>query len=476
MHSVTLRTPNDFATWRSSARTLLANDVPPEDIAWSVESEGGQLFDNTPATPLDEHATVRVPRAFLGLASEVVMHRDPHRFALLYRLLWRLRGEPRLLEVAVDADVSAARAMAKAIHRDIHKLHAFVRFREVTDDGDRGYLAWFEPTHHIVEAATPFFVRRFPNTCWAILTPEVCAYWDRQTLTFGPGAQRSDVPREDATETLWLSYYSSIFNPARLKVAAMRGHMPQRYWKNLPESALIPGLIDGAHERAAAMLDAAPTTPARTIRKRAATRAPSIDVDAHDLNALSDAASHCRNCPLWKDATQTVFGEGTDDARVMLVGEQPGDQEDLAGKPFVGPAGRLLDRALAEVGLDRKQLYVTNAVKHFKFGLRGKRRIHKTPAQQEVLACHPWLEREIAVVEPKLIVALGGTAARAVFGRVTPIEKNRGRIIEGENGAPDVLVTVHPSYLLRVPDEDKDAAYERFVQDLRLARHLVIPE
>jgi uracil-DNA glycosylase family protein len=163
-----------------------------------------------------------------------------------------------------------------------------------------------------------------------------------------------------------------------------------------------------------------------------------------------------------------VFGEGPARAAVVLVGEQPGDREDLAGRPFVGPAGRLLDRALADAGLDRKKLYVTNAVKHFKNEPRGKRRIHKKPSEAEIDACHPWLEDELALVAPRLIVTLGATAARSVLGRPTPIERNRGRTIE-RPGAPPVLVTVHPSMLLRMPGEYRATAYRRFVNDLRKA-------
>ena len=195
--------------------------------------------------------------------------------------------------------------------------------------------------------------------------------------------------------------------------------------------------------------------------------------NVHDsLAEVREQAAHCRDCPLWKNATQTVFGAGPASARVVLVGEQPGDQEDLAGKPFVGPAGRLLDRALLDAAIDRKATYVTNAVKHFKFEPRGKRRIHKKPSELEIGACHQWLERELALVRPALVVALGATAARAVFGRTTAIGKNRGRILAGDQAKhpvdADLLVTVHPSFLLRVPDEDRDEAYASFVADLKL--------
>jgi uracil-DNA glycosylase family protein len=207
-------------------------------------------------------------------------------------------------------------------------------------------------------------------------------------------------------------------------------------------------------------------TVARVDARTKVQRRPASE-KADSLAVIRRRARRCRDCPLWKDATQTVFGEGNERARVMFVGEQPGDREDLAGRPFVGPAGHILDRALHELGVERSSIYVTNAVKHFKFLLRGKRRLHKKPGDVEIAACHQWLERELEIVQPRLIVALGATAARAVFGRTTPIEKNRQRILK--HAAIDVLVTVHPSYLLRVPPEDRSAAYAGFVADLRHA-------
>jgi DNA polymerase len=189
------------------------------------------------------------------------------------------------------------------------------------------------------------------------------------------------------------------------------------------------------------------------------------------LAALATGVQACRRCDLWRGATRGVPGEGAVHARLMLVGEQPGDMEDLAGRPFVGPAGQLLDRALADAGIDRGETFVTNAVKHFKYELRGKRRLHKTPDAGEITACRWWLESERRLVRPRAIVALGGSAALAVFGKTMPIMKSRGRAIPLEGEAPDArcvgVVTVHPSYLLRVPDaEAKAAAFRDFVSDL----------
>jgi DNA polymerase len=203
------------------------------------------------------------------------------------------------------------------------------------------------------------------------------------------------------------------------------------------------------------------------------TMQPAVRTPAPEsLAALRAEAAHCCACHLWKDATQTVFGEGPSHAPIMLVGEQPGDKEDLAGKPFVGPAGQVLDRALKEAGIDRDKVYVTNAVKHFKFVPRGKFRLHQKPTTPEIRACRPWYERELAAIKPALVVAMGATAAQSVFGKITPIGKNRGHLIDLEEAGNETkaLVTVHPSYLLRLPDEESKAReYANFVKDMKIA-------
>jgi DNA polymerase len=190
----------------------------------------------------------------------------------------------------------------------------------------------------------------------------------------------------------------------------------------------------------------------------------------NSVTGLRQAAKSCRDCPLWANATQTVFGEGDPHARVMLVGEQPGDQEDLQGHPFIGPAGQLLDRALEEAGVDRRTVYVTNAVKHFKWEPRGKRRLHKTPAQREIDACHQWLEGEIRAVKPQVIVALGATAAKAILGKDFRVTKQRGKFMSSAL-APFVFATLHPSAILRAPDEKSRAeGFRQLVTDCALIR------
>jgi DNA polymerase len=195
--------------------------------------------------------------------------------------------------------------------------------------------------------------------------------------------------------------------------------------------------------------------------------------DIRTLSALREAEAACTRCPLYRDATQVVPGEGRAHARIMLVGEQPGDQEDWQGRPFVGPAGRILDRAIADAGIDRKQVFVTNAVKHFKFEPRGKRRLHKRPSASEIDICRWWLDRERAIVKPRVVVALGASAARGVLGRTVTIAKVRDDVLHDDAGA-NIIITIHPSYLLRLRDDkSKEQEYERFVADLRRGARLL---
>jgi DNA polymerase len=274
---------------------------------------------------------------------------------------------------------------------------------------------------------------------------------------------------------MWRTYYASIFNPARLNPAMMKQEMPQRYWRNLPEAALIPQLIANAQTRTETMVAAQPNTPSQRVLKAALRHARDGSYGEGNLVNLEEVAAGvqvCRRCDLWRDATQGVPGVGPQKARLMIVGEQPGDQEDLQGLPFVGPAGQLLAKAMAEAGVPRDQVFVTNAVKHFKHEPRGKRRIHKTPHRGEVQACRWWLDAERRLVKPKVILALGATAVSSVFGKALPIGQSRGDRWALEGGELGV-VSWHPSYLLRVPDpEAKDRGYAELVEDLRSAWRL----
>ncbi len=468
MHSVTLPEIGTFDAWRMQARRLLAAGVPPEDILWHRGDAEADLFSGTAAAPVT-HREITVPKSFLDLAERVVWHRDPERFARLYAVLQVLQCNRSLMADRADPRIARLNAMAKEVSRDTHKMTAFVRFREVNDPGSsrRRFATWFEPSHFILEPTAPFFARRFGDMDWTIVTPDLTAHFDGQ-VTFAPSQPKPPFP-EDATEELWRTYFRSIFNPARLKTKAMQAEMPKKYWKNLPEAPLIPELIASAEARARQMADSAPTLPPARAEPVLARLHSDLRMRMESKDQFRTALDGCRRCPLWRDATQAVPGEGPLDARLMAVGEQPGDTEDLSGRPFTGPAGQVFDRALAAAGLDRGSVYVTNAVKHFKFAPRGKRRVHQSPDRTEIEQCRWWLDLERERVKPDLILAMGGTALQSLTGRREGILKRRGQIEEAQDGTP-LLVTVHPSYILRLPDpqqrQDEEA---RFRDDVTTA-------
>jgi uracil-DNA glycosylase len=470
-----LASDTDFAGFRAHARALLAQQVPPDQVHWATSANDGDLFAQEPVladAAVAATSAASVPSAFLALCETVVLHSEPQRFALLYRLTWRLQHEPALRHDPLDADMVLARQMANAVGHDIHKMRAFVRFREVPDPDVPGqvlHVAWFEPEHHIVDANAPWFMRRFTQMHWAILTPQRCVSWDGHELQFRPGAHRHQAPPADAGEQLWLTYYQSIFNPARLKLATMQREMPRKYWRNLPEAQFISPLAARAVERSGGMIAQEPTQVMRRVVKLERAETPPAPVQRpSSLPELAQAVQRCRACPIGVMATQGVSGEGPLRPALMLVGEQPGDQEDLRGRPFVGPAGELLARAMDRLGLARESVFLTNAVRHFKFEVRGKRRIHKTPAQAEAAACLHWLEEEIAIVQPQALVALGATAARSLLHRPVAVTAERGRWHTRADGRK-VLVTLHPSALLRMAPELQQAAFEAFVSDLKAA-------
>ena len=455
-----LAAPDDFEGWRDSARYLAEAGIPADAVVWQVEGEAPDLFGTD--APREIAPSFPVPRAFVDLARNVVCHSEPERFALLYAMLLRLKADRHAIDDEADPLVRRLNDLSKAVRRDIHKMHAFVRFREI----DERFVAFFEPEHHIVRRAASFFVNRFTNMRWSILTPELSIHWDGERLSEGPGATRAGAPSGDPLEETWRTYYASIFNPARLKVGAMLKEMPKKYWSNMPETSLVQPLIAGARQREFEMIDA---SVVKEGLKHALAAERAIESGGNlraSWEALLKDARKCTRCDLYKHATQTVFGEGPLDASIMFVGEQPGDQEDIAGRPFVGPAGQLFDAALEKAGIDRTTVYVTNAVKHFKFVQKGKKRIHSKPGAGEIEACRWWIEHERELIRPPVTVALGATAANSLFGKTMAIGKNRGAALELPDGS-ECWITVHPSFLLRIPEEDRRREERAlFVRDL----------
>jgi DNA polymerase len=453
---VHLSEADDFDFWRERARALVQCDVPPDRIAWVEPGGSGDLFahgERRMPVPPEGAPIVRANRRFAQLARNAILHSDAERFAALYRLLWRLQANPGIMEDKADSDVRRIEELDKNVRRDSHKMHAFVRFRLVESEEEEAgehYVAWFEPEHHILRANAAFFMRRFANMRWSILTPRGSLHWDGETMSEGPPAQRSDAPGGDPMEDLWRTYYASIFNPARLKIGAMLKEMPKKYWKNMPEAALIPELVAGAQKREAAMVEKG------TLE---------FEERPETLEAIDKAIHACRKCPIGSLDNQAVMGEGPQNAALMIVGEQPGDQEDRSGRPFVGPAGQLLDVHLEKVGIDRRASYVTNAVKHFKYVQRGKRRLHQNPGAKEIDTCRWWIESERAIVQPKIVLAMGASAARGMLGKTVSISKVRGAPITLEDGS-ELWVTAHPSYLLRLDGAAREEQTRLFDADL----------
>src|SRR5450830_1659227 len=469
-----VRRVQSFEEWRVAARGLIASGVPPASVQWQSPTHDGDLFASAMEEANDDRPTdapaLRLPRQLVELLESAACYSAVDRWAFLYQVLWRWqRGEHDVISPA-DTDGARLHAMVKAIRREEHDMHAYVRFRERkeadTDDAPR-FVAWFEPTHEVLPQVARHFARRMGSISWMIATPTATMMWDGATLHAGPALLKGAADIDDDGEALWLTYYRSIFNPARVNAGLLRSHIPSRFWKNLPEGAIVPAMITGAAngERR--------TGQTATVGQRSgATTIPIRPERAQPQRDTLTTLQQCRRCELWQHATQAVPGSGPQPASIMLLGEQPGDQEDLAGLPFVGPAGAVLEQAMAEAGLSRDSVYLTNAVKHFKWEPRGKRRLHKTPAQREIEACSYWLDQELAEVKPEVIVALGSTALKSVLGtsHVT-LKDTLGKPIAHQGRW--VVTVYHPSYVLRVPDEaSKQQAIKVMVEGLQMAQKL----
>jgi probable DNA metabolism protein len=421
---VALDSETDWAGWRRATRALVLADVAPDQVRWSVGGDGDAQPEGS--------GSFNVSRSLVSLASLAIQAREPERFDLLYRLVWHANAG-----ATDEAELRQTQRLALAVRAEAHRMRTHVRFQPVEDGNRTRYLGWYAPAHYVLEANAQLIARRFRDLAFSIVTPDGAAHWDGTELRFSTGGVQ--VADDDALHAWWHAH---------------RAQPNARIGTSVPE---------------AEALDEAPRSPDRPALGPVLLQ-PAADPDLREAEV---AAGGCRRCHLYEAATQVVFGEGPAHARILFVGEQPGDHEDIIGRPFVGPAGQIMDRAMEEAGIDRRTVYITNAVKHFKFEPRGKRRIHKTPEAPEIQACRFWLDVELVRLRPKLVVAMGGTAARALLGRAVTITRERGRPIELPDGQK-AFVTVHPSFLLRVPDEDAKAReYRAFVADLRKVVELV---
>jgi DNA polymerase len=431
MPTAALAHETDWTGWRRATRAFVASGVPPFELKWTV----GGLADAVP----DAEGSFTLPRSLVALAAQAFQVCEVERFALLYTLVWRSRHDELTLSDTNDPDLRIARLWALAVRADAHRMRTHMRFVPVLQGDQPHFLGWYQPDHFVLEANARLLARRDPANNFTIVTPDGSAYRDQGGLRFGAGLQN---PRDDETLLAWWeSHYQAI-----LSAAHAGGGLPE-----------------------AEALDEAP----RPLNRPPIGPVVLAESQTGATRSLAREARGCERCSLCGPATQTVFGEGPRDAAVLFIGEQPGDQEDVIGRPFVGPAGQLLDKALEEAGIDRRRIAITNAVKHFKFTPRGRRRIHQPPSPQEIDTCRFWLDAERTALNPALLVLLGGSAGRAVLGRPVTVTRERGRPFKLSDGSTAFL-TVHPSYLLRQPDETSRAReYEAFVRDLRTVRELI---
>lgn len=410
MHRVSLAHPADFNGWRAYVRQCIAQDIAPDEVEWAIEPPA-DLFASQAKRALPSAAIdLRIPRWLASLIAAALQSDAPDRFTALHRVVADLHVGTNGLDDGSDTQLPYLRALSHQAHVATQDLRNQFLHAITFRTLDAGPVITADSSN--VLAGQRHILTQLAAEPWRIRTPGLSIDWDGRRCRIGNGAGE---PCHAGPEN--------------------------EYWNGIP-AIMLP-------------------TDDESIAHTAS------------LDELRTKAADCRRCPLWEPATRTVFGEGSRSARLMFVGEQPGDQEDLAGHPFVGPAGRLFDEILARAGIPRDACYITNAVKHFKFTPRGSRRIHQKPDADEMRACLPWLAAERRLVKPQVLVMLGVTAATSVLGRSVTISRERSRAIPLDDGCTGI-VTVHPSFLLRVPDADTKAREtQRFEEDLRMAWRLL---
>ncbi len=451
-----------FDTWRKHARSLLEEKIHFNDVVWQA-ANCGSFFDHVDAGPRKKHSDIKIPREFMEEAQFVSAFRDGSTWGLLYKLAFRIVYENKnLMELALDDDVLDFQRRLKLVSRDLHKMKAFVRFKEIKKDDQSFYMAWHRPDHRVLKLSAPFFTDRFNGMNWSIFTEDESMSWINNKLEFGPGISQKDAEAFDETEELWKTYYASIFNPGRVKVKMMKSELPVRHWKTLPETELIDQLIAEAPARLDAFYE--------SQRPSAMQWVPDHDVT---LSELKTALPNCRACEICPKATAPIFGEGPMNAEIVFVGEQPGNDEDIAGSPFVGPAGKLLTEALSAAGINRRDVYLTNAVKAFKWKQHEGGRLHRNPTSNEISTCRPWLKKELEIIKPKILVCLGASAAQSVFGKMMKVGDSHGQIFQ-TSFCETTIILSHPSAILRqTTNEDCEILHSQFVGDILALKQLL---
>ncbi|MFM0627416.1 UdgX family uracil-DNA binding protein [Paraburkholderia xenovorans] len=456
-----------FAAWRRAARELLRQGVEPERIEWvefdSCESVGSgtgsaNTQDNSAAPAV---ATPAIPRELLAWLKTAACFCAPDRWSLLYRILWRwTHGERHVLDPQ-DADGALLDQRIQSVEHETNDLVTLTLFRRRDPSmGAPEFVGWYEPHHDLLAQAAERFAERMGDSTWMLATPQGAVFWNGMMLRISrpaaddgetscpehpqqnplatqallPGAMAGEATTSEPTEALWLAYYASAFNGAPAPV-------PLRYWRTPPAGPPLPAQLARERSRLGAQSGTV-TVPEMPPLEYSAVTPP--------LREPTGPLATCRRCALWRNAKQAVAGAGPAQTALMVVGEQPGEYENQHGAPFTGPAGQLLDTVLARAGLDRAALYLTYAVKHYKWETLEQQRVHRTPARREVEACQYWLEHELTQIAPRVVVTLGATALKALTGAHVNLSEYLGQTID--HGGRLIVPTWHPSYALKTVD------------------------
>ncbi len=467
-----------FTNWELAILPYLFNDVSSDKISWFdvfdstkdpstnyqsdlfTESLDLKCLKKPPSSFLNDLHNLKFYQEFSRFASNVLCHNNQTKFDILYDFYRSYSKNFKIIHNPLEPNLHKLKVFSKQVTRDIHKMQAFVRFNEFSKDGKVIYVAYHKPDHYILKKNYKFFVERFNTMNWIIFTPYAMLSWNSHQVFYQEQEYHPKTLPEDPFVELWQTYFSNIFNPARVKINAMMKEMPRRYWETMPETKLIPELIRNASTRVESM----------KLRSRSTRSDAKIYTEGvASLNDLRIKLLQCNACELCELNTNPVAGAGLPTSQIMILGEAPGDMEEVSGKPFVGPAGNLLGITLKKLGYNIDDFYKTNAVKHFNFRSGGKVRIHKTPSSKHILSCRPWLEKEVELVKPEVIICMGLSAAHSVLGFPVRMETVRSKLHK-TGFCNKTFITHHPARILREPDlSKKEALQDQFEQDLQNA-------
>ncbi|ASL46005.1 hypothetical protein bAD24_III01315 [Burkholderia sp. AD24] len=459
-----------FAAWRRAARAVLRQEIEPAQIDWvELEGDAAQGGSSSEAGQETTHAATvgaadvaaasansaatapaAIPRELLSRLKAAACYRAPDRWALLYRILWRWTHGERQVIALDDPDGAQLAHRMQSVNQESEDLVALTLFRRRDPSmGLPEFVGWYEPHHDLLERAAAYFGKRMGDSTWMLATPQGAAFWNGMLLRIGrPATEESteaahalpasamtgEAITSEPTAALWLACYARAFN-------AEAAPVPLRYWRTPAAGPPLPAHLARERSRLGAQSSVV-TVPERPPIEYSAVTPP--------LREPTGPLAACRRCALWRNAQQAVAGAGPARAALMVVGEQPGEYENQHGEPFTGPAGQLLDTVLARAGLERSALYLTYAVKHYKWETLDQQRIHRTPAPREVEACQYWLDRELTQIGPRVVVTLGATALKALSGAHVNLSEYLGQTIARDGRL--IVPTWHPSYALRTAD------------------------